>query len=166
MITVKQILAYFPNKSDDPAFFTSRLPIVYVQYIRPFLGASFYNELLTQYNTDTLTVANKEFMQDYLQPIIAHYAMYSGLAIRRAEPAANGILQTLPEFGQSPTEAQVSLSTNAVLSAAESLVKYAKDFLRENANSYPLYSCTDKISGGFGLYLGDSNSQVFLDKNR
>ena len=60
MITVKQILAYFPNKSDDPAFFTSRLPIVYVQYIRPFLGASFYNELLSQYNTDTLTVANKE----------------------------------------------------------------------------------------------------------
>lgn len=166
MITVKQILAYFPNKSDDPAYFTSRLPIVYVQYIRPFLGKNFYNELLTQYNTDTLTAVNKEFMQDYLQPIIAHYAMYSGLALRRAEPTANGILQSLPEFGQNPTQDQVALSTNAILSSAESLVKYAKDFLKENASDYPLYRCTDKISGGFGLYLGDSNSQVFLDKNR
>lgn len=166
MITVKQILAYFPNKSDDPAFFTSRLPIIYVQYIRPFLGKDFYNELLSQYNTDTLTVVNKEFMQDYLQPIIAHYAMYSGLALRRAEPTANGILQSLPEFGQNPTQDQVALSTNAILSSAESLVKYAKDFLKENASDYPLYRCTDKISGGFGLYLGDSNSQVFLDKNR
>ena len=166
MITVKQILAYFPNKSDDPAFFTSRLPIVYVQYIRPFLGKDFYNELLNQYNTDTLTAANKEFMQDYLQPIIAHYAMYSGLALRRSEPTANGILQSLPEFGQNPTQDQVALSTNAILSSAESLVKYAKDFLKENASDYPLYNCTDKISGGFGLYLGNSNSQVFLDKNR
>ena len=166
MITVRQILAYFPNKSDDPAFFTSRLPIVYVQYIRPFLGKDFYNELLSQYNTDTLTAVNKEFMQDYLQPIIAHYAMYSGLALRRAEPTANGILQSLPEFGQNPTQDQVALSTNAILSSAESLVKYAKDFLKENASDYPLYRCTDKISGGFGLYLGDSNSQVFLDKNR
>lgn len=166
MITVKQILTYFPNKSDDPAFFTSRLPIVYIQFIKPFLGADFYNEIKTQYNQDTLTTANDNFLREYLQPIIAHYAMYSTLSIRRAEPAANGVLQTLPEFGQNPTESQVGLATNNILAAAESLVKEAKSFLKDNASLYPLYKCTDKISGGFGTYLGYSNSQVFLDKNR
>lgn len=166
MITVKQILAYFPNKSDDPAYFTARLPIVYVQYIKPFLGKDFYNELLSQYNNDTLTTANREFLQDYLQPIIAHYAMFSTLSLRRAEPAASGITQSLPEFGQTPTQDQVGLSTTNILGAAESLVKHAKDFLKENASEYPLYKCTDKISGGYGTYLGYSNSQVYLDRNR
>lgn len=166
MITVKQILAYFPNKSDDPAYFTARLPIVYVQYVKPFLGKEFYNELVSQYNADTLTTVNREFLQDYLQPIIAHYAMYSTLALRRAEPTASGIAQSLPEFGQTPTQEQVGLSTTTILAAAESLVKHAKDFLKENASDYPLYKCTDKISGGFGLYMGYSDSQVYLDRNR
>lgn len=166
MITVKQILTYFPRKSDDEALFTARLPIVYIQFIKPFLGEAFYNEIKTQYQADTLTTTNDTFLKEYLQPIIAHYAMYSTLALRRAEPSANGILAQLPEFGQDPTATEVGLSTNNILAAAESLVKEARNFLK-CSNEYPLYKCgTEDITGNIGIYLGESYNQVNMDKNR
>jgi hypothetical protein len=143
------------------------LPIVYIKYIKPFLGDEFYDELSTQYNSDTLTAANDTFMRQYLQLIISHYAMYDTLALRRAEPSANGIMQQLPELSVSPSDSQVGLSTKNILSDAEALVKVAKDYLRKNASLYPLYKCSEDISGGVGVFLGGySNSQVFLDKNR
>jgi hypothetical protein len=167
MITVKQILTYFPNKSDDPALFTSQLNIVYTMYIRPLLGKDFYNQLKTQYDSDTLSTDNDTFLREYLQPIIAHYTMFLTMPYRRAEPTANGVMQQLPELSVTPSEAQVGLSSKTMISTAELLVKVAKDYLRDNASLYPLYKCSEDISGGVGVFLGGySNSQVFLDKNR
>jgi hypothetical protein len=165
MITVKQILTYFPRKNDDDANFTGVLPIVYLTYIKPFLGATFYNELVSQYQADTLTTVNNTFLKDYLQPIIAYFAMYQSLALRRAEPSANGILQQLPEFGVTPTQEQVGLSTTTILNSANSLIKVAEDYLRDNASSYPLYKCGKDIKRNIPLYLGGGYSQVSLDKN-
>jgi hypothetical protein len=53
-----------------------------------------------------------------------------------------------------------------MISTAELLVKVAKDYLRDNASLYPLYKCSEDISGGVGVFLGGySNSQVAKDKN-
>jgi hypothetical protein len=165
MITVKQILTYFPRKNDDDANFTGVMPIVYMTYIKPFLGTDFYNQLVSQYQSNTLTTDNNTFLKDYLQPIIAYLAMYQSLALRRAEPSANGILQQLPEFGQTPTQEQVGLSTTTILNSANSLIEVAKDYLTDNSSLYPLYKCGKDIKRSTPLYLGYGYNQVSLDKN-
>jgi len=165
MITAEQILNWFPNQSYDPALLIRRVGIVEIIYIEKFLGTRFYTELKTQYDADTLTAVNKEFLRLYLQPLLAHYCMYDSLAMLQAQPRSNGMEFTLPEFGQRADKADVGLTVNKILSTADMLVERARVYLRENSNDYPLYSCGANIKSYNGIIFTDSNSQVYLDRN-
>lgn len=165
MISVEQILQYFPNKTYDEALLTARKDLVQTIYLRKFLGKDFFEQLREQYNTDTLTAANDTFLKEYLQPLLAHYCMYDSLAYLQAQPRSNGMEFTLPEFGQKADKADVGLTVNKILATADMLVELAKEYLRDNASLYPLYSCGKDIKRYNGIVLYESYSQVNLDKN-
>ena len=165
MITAEQIISLFPNGNYDPALLTTRLGGVYIMYIKPFLGTDFYNELVSQYNSDTLTINNQLFLSDYLQPIIAHYSMYDSLKLANATPTASGLMGSLPEFGRVPSDNDKSLSYNNILASGEAYVKAATDYLNDNPSLYPLWK-RKEIKGKTGLIFYGSNSQVSQDINR
>lgn len=166
MISVDQILLYFPDKNYDEALLTARRELVEKIYLRKFLGKEFFDELKTQYNNDTLTADNNEFLKEYLQPLLAHYCMYDSLAYLQAPPRSNGMEFTLPEFGQKADKSDIGLTVNKILSTADGLVELAKEYLKDNASLYPLYNCGKDIKHYNGIVFTENYSQVSLDKNK
>jgi len=136
-----------------------------LDFIKPMLGKSFYNEIRGQYLTDSLTEDNKKLLDDYLKRALAYRVFASCLPTIMMDVSSVGIQVNSTEFSQSISSAQRAELIENINGIAKTFLSEAGEYIEENSSKYPLYSTFNNIdrqiniSGGIILDDSDLNDE-------
>lgn len=115
-------------------------------YIKPLLGSSLYTEILTQNKSFSLSDNNKILVQ-MIRPAAAHLAMSIGiykLDLQFTEEGARIVSTSSSSGGKAkvktaPTEDNKYANSSNFRSTGYTYLATLKDYLQENAATYPLF---------------------------
>lgn len=134
---LKKIIPF--AKDIDAAYFAPLIIDNQITYIKPLLGADWYNEIITQASTSTLTVANKLILDDYVCRILA-YRVYADLILEihyQIENAGNRI-KTSPNSEPASDEAVESKKRHWE-NKITNLETEMKNYICDHITDYPIY---------------------------
>jgi len=144
----------FINISSSRRTFRKLIPSMLkanIRYILPILGKPFYNQLLEQLKTGTLTDANKEVLQ-IVQAIICHYALFHAIPHLAVMIEEDGIFVLSSTDGMNTKnlahEARIQDLKETENQDAVSAVIQLKNFLYAHVEDFPLW----KESGNYEEY--------------
>jgi len=101
------------------------------QYLRPFLGKDYYNEILTQVEASTLSADNSTLLNSYLKPALAYFVVYDAFPNISMNITNKGIFINESETSQSASGGDRGGLRQNVSSMAERWRKDAKQFIRD-----------------------------------
>lgn len=114
------------------------------QYLRPFLGDDFYDEILDQAeNVGTLTADNNTLIDDYLKPMLAYYIVYDAFPSIAVNITSRGIMVNESETSVAASSSTQSMLRQNYLSMGERWEKDADKFIKDqqeaDSTKYPDY---------------------------
>jgi len=101
------------------------------QYLRPFLGKTFYNQILTQVAASTLTSDNSTLLNDYLKPMMSYYVVYDSFPSIAMNITSKGIMVNQSETALSASGSDRAMMRQNYLSMAERWKKDADQFIKD-----------------------------------
>ncbi len=127
----------------DIARFEPFLESAELDYIKPFLGVYFYNEIRAQYLSNSLTEDNSSLVNDYLKRATAWHVLAKALPFLNIDITNSGLQRNNSEFASTGTKEERADLVTEALSNGKIFLEKAKCFIenqqKEN-NKYPLYS--------------------------
>ena len=118
------------------------------QYIRPFLGDDFYEEITDQVENTTLTADNTALLDNYLKPMLAHYVVYERLPMINDHISNSGTMSDFNEFSNASGNTGKGLVRNQMLADAGNFEEQADQFIKDeqedDSTKYPLYGCGER----------------------
>jgi hypothetical protein len=143
------------NSDLDTAYIDQYILYSQRKYIREFLSNDFYEELLNQIATTSLTINNTNLLV-YIKNALAHYVIYESLPQVRGQIAKGGVFNNLNTTSEPVTDFGFgSVRSDYVMKAEnyrEEIDFYIKDIRKGDATAYPLYCKSSKQTGGIILY--------------
>lgn len=135
-----------PNSNIDEDYITDDVIILSQRkYIRRQLGDDLYNELISQYDNNTLTDLNKTLLDDYIKPALGYYILFESLADIHIQLGNQGIRINQDGFSNEGSSADYGLYRDAKRTKGEWYLEEMRSYLKDNATDYPLY---DNCEGG------------------
>lgn len=120
-------------------------------HVEPILGSKLYSEIVT--NIASLSVDNKQLMDDYIQPALIQWSLYESLPFINYR-LTNKAISTKSSDNSDPIELnELHYLRTAVRDAAEYLSERVTVYLKANPSKYPKY-----------LENGDSCDDIFPNK--
>lgn len=116
-------------------------------FIRSVLGVKLYNEILSQIDNDSVSVANDILLTNYIKPCIAFFVKEKLILEGVLFMTNLGVQKRESENSNPITPQEIALKTKAAKEAAESFRKQLGDYLIENAANYPLFGFDDTDKG-------------------
>tara|TARA_R110002012_G_scaffold285818_1_gene477066 strand:- start:1087 stop:1668 length:582 start_codon:yes stop_codon:yes gene_type:complete len=132
----------FTNANTDTALISNNTIVqAELAHIKSVLGEKFYEELKTQHNNGTLTVANQALMDDFLVPCLSWFVRFEVVIEMQMNSTSAGIVTNIDDFGNPVNSNELNEYKQSTYRKAEIFLKDMLDFLDsddENGN-YPTY---------------------------
>ena len=126
-------------KNIDSAYFQPLILDSQLTKIKPLVGEMWYNELITQAQSNTLTVANKIIMDDYITRILA-YRVYCDLIVEVSYQLENGGLRVKTSANSDAADIEaIEKKRRYWESKITSLETEMSIYICNHSNDYPIY---------------------------
>lgn len=154
---LKKITAIDENvEPDDLVTFITQAQDLKIQDI---LGTYFYNNLKDSIADNSLTDAERTLLNDYIAPVIAHYAYYYALPSLTYKTKNKAVLQPSSEESDSIGLDSIKYLRQSIRDTAEFYESRLRDYLCDYSDLFPDYVSTDgkgmdpsmvkKVTNGF-----------------
>jgi len=91
----------FTNKNTDPVLVSENTIVLSeLAHIRPLLGEKFYAELKLQHDTGTLTPANTDFINFYLEDCLCWFVRFEVINDIMSNISSSGVVNNIDEFSR------------------------------------------------------------------
>ena len=132
----------------DQSYFDNYLLPTQRKYLRDVIGKDFYNELLTEIASDTLTANNETLVDDFIKPMLAHYNVYEVYSIIHVQLSNQGSIINDPEYGAQAQSFDYSQSRDFYMNKADfwrkDMIVFIEDSNDADPTTYPLFDeCKD-----------------------
>lgn len=104
----------------------------------PVLGKLFYNDLLTKYNAQTLSVKEKELVNE-IQPVVAWYAAAMALPDLNNQRTNKGQQKQSGDYSQSTGKTEQVDAQDQDTSIGRFWLNQLKDYIKLNKEDFPVY---------------------------
>lgn len=145
------------NSNFDTALVEDYILPAQRQYIRPFLGEDFYEEITDQVENSTETSDNQTLITSYLKPTLAHFIVYDAFPEIRMNITKAGVMINSSETSVAAGAADASALRNQKLAMAERWLKDTKYFLDEaiedDNSKYPLWCDKSRRNNKYGIII-------------
>jgi hypothetical protein len=155
LITIADLRKYTPASFNlDGHWLNGQIEICEAEYIVNCLGQEFYDELLLQVNTNTLTPDNINLMDAYLRFVLSWYVVSTSVMYVHTRIENKGIVINTNDTSQSASLSAVNALSQSALNQAQTWRKHMINFLNKNILLYPLFKsssecCCDKVGCDF-----------------
>lgn len=147
-----------PNKQFDSNKFEPHIKPAELQYIKPFLGKTFYDSIRAEYLADSIGSANQTIIDNYLKPALCWFTLAKASPFMHINIQNGGFYVNDTEYSRGATDKQRSDIETLAFQNAESFLDEAKEYIELNYSSYPLYYASKNIDNDTqiigGLILG------------
>jgi len=143
------------DKNVDPAFLNLYTLAVQGNYIRTLLGKDFYKQILSQFETNTLSTANQALVNLMKRPI-AYWVWSEAVWELSYRTTKTGVVAAKDDNFEVAEASIIDSQMARYKNLAESFWNNdVKDYLDDNPSLFPLYGCGEKSAyqTGYGLYF-------------
>lgn len=109
-------------------------------HIQNFLGTRLYDKIRNDIIGGTLTAAYETLLDDYIQPMLIHYAMTEYLPHAAYTIANGGAYKHTSEASESMTKEELDYLSEKHRGIAEHYTRRFIDFMAFNNSTYPEYN--------------------------
>lgn len=126
------------------------------KYIKPILTKDLYDEMISQIQSETVTVLNQTVL-DLIEPALAFFVKAESLPDIFAQVTSKGVMLNTTEFSNSVSSAQRGEMKSATFDHAYTLSGLITEYLNDedNTDDYPLYEVDDQNVDNEIEKLGD-----------
>jgi len=154
----------FTNKNTDPVLVSENTIVLSeLAHIRPLLGDKFYAELKLEHDTSTLTAANKEFMDYYLDDCLSWFVRFEVVNDIMSNISSSGVVNNIDEFSRIINQDTYNTFKQDTYRKAEIFARDMMDFLNGSDQNglYPTFesNCPKSMSDTYknhGMIFYDS----------
>ena len=108
--------------------------------IQNYLGTDLYNKISTDIIADNLSGNYLSLVNDYVQPMLIHYAMMQYLPFAAYQIKNGGISKHTSENAESVSKEEVDYLVNKERNFAEYYTRRFIDYMANNQNLFPEYT--------------------------
>jgi len=125
-------------------------------YVSAVLGDALYNDILVQFDAQTISGNSKTLLDEYIRPAIGFSSWYSAAPFLAYKTSRSGIQSQGSPDNTPVTPEELSLYITRVENYKNYYLKRLQNYLETNENDFPLYrtSNSQEVSKGGGIYLG------------
>lgn len=123
----------------DTDKFIQYIKIAQQIHVRNYLGSDLYDRISTDILNDTLTGDYLELVNDYIQPMLIHYAMVDYLPFAAFQIKNGGVFKHTSENAESATKDEVDFLMQKERDIAEYYTRRFIDFMSFNQELFPEY---------------------------
>jgi hypothetical protein len=116
-------------------------------YIQDLLGTTFFNELRDDVINNTLSNDEKGLLNNYIQPMLCHYALYLMLPSIKYKIVEKGLLSGTSEETAPTTLEELQYVRQAELDLAQFYQERTREYLRNNPGMFPSYDAWNTLDG-------------------
>ena len=123
-----------------------------IRVLKGTMCASLYDEVYTQFLSDTLTAENQTLLEDYIKPLLvfASYSNYLVMAGKRS--TATGIVKVVGDNLEQVTREELKDIKTAIEHSQDTYQNNLSNFLECNTDVYPLFlDCCKTQKAGFNF---------------
>ena len=153
----------FTNANTDPALISNNtILLTELAHLKPALGKKFYEELKTQHNDGTLTVANQTLMDDFLTRCLCWFVRFEVINEVQSNSSSMGIVHNVDEFATIVDPSELNAYKQDTYRKSEIYLKDMLDYMEDSDQNglYPTYE-SDRPARGYayknhGIIMYDS----------
>jgi hypothetical protein len=108
-------------------------------YVQALMGTTWYNGLKSRVVSGTPTAAEEAFLDDYVAPMLANYALYQAFPSLSYKIFNKSVLQPTSEESQPATLEEIRWVRDSVMNTAEFYRERALEYLIQNESLFPEY---------------------------
>lgn len=123
-----------------------------INYIIPEIGQEFFDELITQHDSDNLTPANLKALP-FIQRTLANYTMYLYSDIGNLSISDTGIQQNVSENSVPAQQRAIENFKRKSMKSGEVAMEKLLLFLETNEGSYPTWKNSNAYTKGRELFI-------------
>lgn len=116
-------------------------------YVQGLMGTTWYNGLKSRIVAGTETSAEETFLNDYVAPLLANYALYQAFPSLAYKIFNKSVLQPTSEESTPASLEQIKFVRDSVLNTAEFYRERALEYLKNNESLYPEYQNPTSADG-------------------
>ena len=139
------------NGNVDTDMFIQFIKIAQQMHVQNYLGTQLYEAITTKINTNTLTGNYLNLVNDYVQPMLIHYAMVDYLPFANYQIRNGGVFKHRTDNSESTTKEELDILVQKHRTFADFYAKRFVDYMG-------IYS-----SSLFPEYWSNSNDDMFPD---
>jgi hypothetical protein len=124
----------------DIDLFIQYIKIAQEIHIKNFLGTDLYNKISNDIIADTLTGNYLNLVNDYIQPMLIHFAMVDYLPFAAYKIKQGGIFKHSSETAQTVDKSEVDYLVAKEREFAEYYTRRFIDYMAFNQSSFPEYT--------------------------
>jgi hypothetical protein len=123
----------------DTDKFIQYIKIAQEIHVRNYLGTDLYNRISNDILNNTLNGDYLELVNDYIQPMLIHYAMVDYLPFAAYQVKNGGVFKHSSENAETATKEEVDFLINKERDIAEYYTRRFIDYMSFNQESFPEY---------------------------
>jgi hypothetical protein len=123
----------------DTDKFIQYIKIAQEIHIRNYLGTDLYNKISADIIAGTLSGDYLELVNDFVQPMLIHYAMVDYLPFAAYQVKNGGVFKHRSENGDTATKEEIDFLVNKERDIAEYYTRRFIDYMSFNQASFPEY---------------------------
>lgn len=128
------------NGNVDTDLFIEFIKIAQQMHVQNYLGTQLYNAIITKITNATLTGDYLDLVNDYIQPMLIHYAMVDYLPFANYQIRNGGVFKHRTENSESTTKDELDLLVQKHRTFADFYTKRFVDYMGIYASSlFPEY---------------------------
>lgn len=108
-------------------------------YLQSTIGTKFFDALKSRVLAGTLTVGDKDLLDDYIAPMLMNFALYMALPFLKYKVNDKGILSGSSETATQTTLEELQYLRQSVDSTAQFYRERLREHLLQNPSLYPDY---------------------------
>lgn len=143
----------------DYAWLGKQIEYAQLDSLQPCLGEAFYNEIILQTETNTLTVSNAFLLERHVKRFIAYEAYAKSFTQLWLRPEAKGFQNNNDSTSRSASAGEAMKYQMEIQNRSDEYKLLMLNFLIKNKEQYPLYEicpCNDScFSTNFPIFTGN-----------
>jgi hypothetical protein len=116
-------------------------------YVQDILGTDFYTTLTTGVINNTLNANEANLLNNYIQPMLSHYALYLMLPSIKYKIVEKGLLSGTSEETAPTTLEELQYMRQCELDLGQFYQERLREYLRNNPGMFPTYDAPDPLDG-------------------
>jgi hypothetical protein len=109
-------------------------------HVQNYIGTKLYKKLQDDIQNDTLNVNYQLLLDEYIQPMLIHYAMVEYLPFAAYQIKNNGVYKHTAEYAESLTKSEIDFLVQKERDFAEYYTRRFIDFISFRQSTYPEYN--------------------------